>query len=76
MRRGGGYRALFGEGEGVGRGGGTEFVGEGDDVTGEGDSKMASTEFVDEGGDVTGEGGFENFQNGAARAARVRGRGG
>ena len=24
-----GYRALFGEGEGVGRGGGTEFVGEG-----------------------------------------------
>ena len=34
----------------MGREGGTEFVGEGDDVTGEGDSKMASTEFVDEGG--------------------------
>ena len=29
VRRGGGYRALFGEGEGVGRGGGTELVGEG-----------------------------------------------
>ena len=29
VRRGGGYCALFGEGEGVGMGGGTEFVGEG-----------------------------------------------
>ena len=29
VRRGGGYRALFGEGEGVGRRGAIEFVGEG-----------------------------------------------
>ena len=29
VRRGGGYRVLFGEGEGVGTGGGTEFDGEG-----------------------------------------------
>ena len=36
VRRGGGYRALFGEGEGVGRGGGTEFVGEGVGWGGEG----------------------------------------
>ena len=63
VRRGGGYRALFGEGEGVARGEGVPSSlvrgregrgypvrGWGDDVTGEGDSKMASTEYVVEGG--------------------------
>ena len=89
VRRGGGYRALFGEGEGVGRGGGTVFVDEGVGrggvpsslvrgmtSQGRGIPKWRRPSSWMRGDDVTGEGGFENFQNGAARAARVRGRGG
>ena len=75
VRRGGGYRALFGEGEGVGRGVGTEFVGEGMTSQGRGIPKWRRPSSLMRGMTSQGKEDLKIFKK-APRAARVRGRGG